>query len=88
MNGTVKYLSHADFVKVKQWTLLETVEGKYFDQIKNYDESISASKDACGEIPFYLIAQKRKFISEWALPCLNSRFVCVDVTTGEVYIPN
>lgn len=83
----INYLSHPDFVKVIQWTLLEAVNGSYFEQLARHDANIQATKDFYGFLPRGAYDEKRNFQREWARYALYARHVCVDVETGDTYTP-
>ena len=82
---SVNYLSHVDFVKVLQWTLLEALNGSYFDQLAKFDADIKSTQEIHGFVPKKAYEEKRKFQREWSVYALYARHTCVDVETGEVY---
>ena len=84
---SVNYLSHTDFIMVLIWTLLEAVNGSYFDQLARYQADIQFTEEFYGFIPPGTYDDMRKFKREWARYALYARQICVDVETGETYIP-
>lgn len=84
---SVNYLSHTDFVKVLQWTLFEAVNGSYFEQLAQHDADIKATQEFYGFTPRGTYDDMRKFKRDWARYALYARQICVDVETGETYIP-
>lgn len=77
------FLSHEDFVKVFQWEIIEAVEGSYVDHLRSY----ALSLDAHGALPPHVYKERVEFVKAWQAPARNSRRVCIDIETGEVFIP-
>lgn len=77
------YLSHEDFLKVFQWELIEALEGSYADHLRSF----ALTLDAWGHLPPRAYKERAQFVKEWSAPARHSRRVCVDIETGEVFIP-
>ena len=71
----IKYLSHGDFVKVKQWTLFEAVDGDFLKQVRSLSYFRSDR------------LKKAKLIKEWKGAWENSKCICVDISSGETIFP-
>lgn len=83
----IKHVSHQDFVKVLQWTLIEQVHGSYADQIEKIKHDIAMTKAVHGYVPRSAYFELQRFRREWSRAAYNARYACVDTSTGEMFFP-
>lgn len=83
----IKYLNHNTFIRVIQWTLIEAVEGSYLHQYNKELSYIAETKRMYGYITKEHMRDLNELRAHWATPAYFSKFVCVDISTGEVYEP-
>ena len=86
MKSIIKYLSHADFVRVKQWQIIEAVNGTYTEQLRQLQENADLNAVIYGKIPC-IYDDVYKFKKKWAFPAYASKCLCVDTDTGEILDP-
>lgn len=82
-NNPVRYLGHEDFAKLLCWEIVEAVEGDYISHLLSYEQA----KDVYGRLPPHLYRERMEFVKMWGQTQINRRHVCIDVETGEVYLP-
>ena len=91
MNSTftpsIKYVSHEDFMKVRLFSVLEVKEGTYEDRIRYFDETIKEHYNVYGYCPLSLYREKRDYIRQWGYVWKLSKYILVDIDTGEVMSP-
>lgn len=85
---TFNVISHADFIKIRQWLLLEAVHGTYLEQMAREYRFIQETKALYGFVPHSAYNEIKDLRKHWARPALLSRKYCIDVETGELYEPN
>ena len=83
----VKYVSHADFIKVRLYEIECDLFGTFPQRVRQFDNDIKAHIDVYGSCPKEIIQEKVKYITEWRAAWRNTGYILVDVTTGEVMLP-
>ena len=84
----IKYVSHQDFVKMLQYTVIAEIEGTFEEQIKRINNDIQSHKEIYHFVPLWLYREKEIYIKEWRFAWECSRCICVDVSTGEISYPD
>ena len=58
----IKYISHQDFVKMLQYTVIAEIEGTFEEQIKRINNDIQAHKEIYHFVPLCLYREKGDYI--------------------------
>ena len=80
----VKYLSHGDFIKCRLYCIEVINHGTFEERVKQFDNDIQAHKSTYGFCPSEIYREKAKYIKKWSAAWRFSKFIRVDISTGEV----